>query len=90
MAALIKRTWCRRGPAGHKVKHVAHGYTLQVHGKQERKTDSAWSKEAAQAALAARMLERAGRGTWPTSSPRPLRPGSGRPSCSGLRGTGST
>lgn len=58
MATLIKRTWYRRGPTGHKVKHVAHGYTLQVHGKQERKTDASWSKEDAQAALAARMHER--------------------------------
>ena len=58
MATLIKRTWYRRGPTGHKVKHVAHGYTLQLHGKQERKTDARWSKDDAQAALAARLLER--------------------------------
>src|SRR5207244_3939763 len=27
---LIKRTWTSRGPTGHRVRKVAHGYTLQV------------------------------------------------------------
>src|SRR5262245_34479255 len=58
MANLTKRTWYRRGPTGHRVKHVAYGYTLQVNGKQVRKTDARWSKEDAEAALAARQLER--------------------------------
>ena len=30
MAKLIKRTWTSRGPTGHRVRKVAHGYTLQV------------------------------------------------------------
>ncbi len=58
MAKVQKRTWLGRGPTGHKVKKVAYGYTLQVKGKQERKSFAAWSKEDAQQALAARLLER--------------------------------
>jgi len=30
VAKLIKRTWTSRGPTGHRVRKVAHGYTLQV------------------------------------------------------------
>jgi hypothetical protein len=33
MATVQKRTWLSRGPAGHKVRKVAWGYTLQVDGK---------------------------------------------------------
>jgi hypothetical protein len=58
MATVIRRTWFSKGPTGHKVRRVAYGYTLQVGGKQERKFDARWSKEDAQHALAARVLER--------------------------------
>jgi hypothetical protein len=58
MATIIKRTWLSKGPTGHKVKRVAYGYTLEVGGKQERKFDTSWSREDAQNALAARVLER--------------------------------
>jgi site-specific recombinase XerD len=37
---------------------MAWGFTLQVEGKQERKYDAAWTKDDAQAALAARILAR--------------------------------
>jgi integrase len=58
MATVQKRTWLSRGPTGHKVRKVAYGYTLQVNGKQERKFSAEWTREAAQDALAARLLER--------------------------------
>jgi hypothetical protein len=58
MANIIKRVWYSRGPSGHKVRKVAHRYTLQLADKQERKVDANWTKEQAQAALAARLLER--------------------------------
>ena len=57
MATLITRTWKSIGPTGHKVKRVAHGYTLMVKGKQERVTKAEWTKDDAQNALAARLLE---------------------------------
>ena len=58
MAKIIKRTWSSTGPLGRKVKHVAYGYTLMVHGKQERKVSSAWLTEAeALEALAKRQRE---------------------------------
>ena len=43
MARTIKRTWTSRGPTGHRVKHVAYGFTVQVDGKQERRSSSAWT-----------------------------------------------
>ena len=58
MAAVVKRTWCSRGPTGHKVRKVAWGYTLQVNGQQERRYDAAWSRRDAEEALAKRLLER--------------------------------
>ena len=58
MAAVVKRTWCSRGPTGHKVRKVAWGYTLQVNGQQERRYDAAWSRRDAEGALAKRLLER--------------------------------
>ena len=58
MAKITKRTWTSRGPTGHRVRKVAYGYSLVVAGRQERKYDSAWSREDAQRALAARVLER--------------------------------
>jgi len=57
MAKLITRKWLSKGPTGHKVRRVAYGYTLQVNGKQERKVDASWTKEDAENALAARVLE---------------------------------
>jgi integrase len=53
MAQIIQRVW-RSGPR--KVKRVAYGYTLMVNGRQERKYDGAWDREAAEKALAARLL----------------------------------
>ncbi len=58
MAAVVRRTWCSRGPTGHKVRKVAWGYTLQVNGQQERRYDAAWSRRDAEEALAKRLLER--------------------------------
>ena len=58
MAAVVKRTWCSRGPTGHKVRKVAWGYTLQVNGQQERRYGAAWSRRDAEEALARRLLER--------------------------------
>jgi integrase len=58
MAKVQKRIWTSRGPTGHKVKKVAWGYTLQVNGNQERKFSGEWSRDDAQNALAARLLER--------------------------------
>jgi integrase len=52
MAQVIQRTW-RAGPR--KVKRAAWGYTLMVHGKQERKYDAAWTADDARAALVARQ-----------------------------------
>ncbi len=60
MASVVKRTWCSRAPTGHKVRRFAWGYTLQVNGKQERRFNVVWSREDAQEALAARILERDG------------------------------
>ena len=58
MAKIIKRVWTSAGPLGRKIKHVAYGYTLMVHGKQERKVSSAWATEAeALEALAKRERE---------------------------------
>jgi integrase len=53
MAQVVQRTW-RSGPR--KVRKSAWGYTLQVDGKQERKYDASWTKEDAEKALAARLL----------------------------------
>jgi len=53
MAQVIQRTW-RSGPR--KVKRAAWGYTAQIDGRQIRKYDAAWSKENAEQALAARLL----------------------------------
>jgi hypothetical protein len=55
MAQVVQRIW-RSGPR--KVRHTAWGSTLQVDGKQERKYDAVWTKDDAQEALAARLLER--------------------------------
>jgi integrase len=55
MAQVLERIW-RSG--SRKVKRSAWGYTVQLHGKQERKFNAAWSKQDAQDALAARILDR--------------------------------
>ncbi len=56
MATVVRRAWTSRGPTGHKVKKISWGYTLQVKGKQERKFSGKWTREDAQTALAARLL----------------------------------
>lgn len=53
MAQIVQRTW-RSGPR--KVKRAAWGYTAQIDSKQIRKYDAAWSREDAEKALAARLL----------------------------------
>jgi integrase len=53
MAHVIERTW-RSGPR--KAKRSAYGYTLMVNGKQERITCATWTREEAEKALAARLL----------------------------------
>jgi integrase len=51
---ITKRTW-RSGPR--KIKRVAYGYTFQdKDGKQIRETDSSWTREDAEKAMAARLL----------------------------------
>ena len=67
MAQIITRVW-RSGPR--KVKRVAYGYTYQdKDGKQVRKSDAAWSREDAEKALAAALLDVA---TGPSPSPMPV------------------
>jgi integrase len=56
MAKLIKRTWTSRGPTGHRVRKLAHGYTVQVNGKQVRRVGWA-TREEAEKALAASLLQ---------------------------------
>jgi len=56
MAQIFKRTWTSRGPSGHRVRKVAWGYTLYVDGHRERQCSSDWTKELAEQALAARLL----------------------------------
>jgi integrase len=54
MAQVTKRTW-RSGPR--KVKRVAYGYTFQdKDGNQVRQSDASWTREDAEQAMAARML----------------------------------
>src|SRR5688572_8976283 len=55
MADVIQRVW-KSGPR--KVKRTAWGYTFQHDGHQVRKFNAAWSKDDAQDALAAALLER--------------------------------
>src|SRR5262245_7319349 len=58
MPNIVKRVWTSRGPTGRRVRKVAFGYSLAVNGKVERKYDSGWTREDAQAALATRLLRR--------------------------------
>jgi integrase len=68
MAEVTQRVW-RSGPR--KVKRVAYGYTFQdADGRQVRKSDASWSREDAEKALAARLLNLTpdnGRGVAPGS-----------------------
>jgi hypothetical protein len=60
MARIIKPTWTNRGPSGHKVKHVAYGFTVQLDGKRERRMSAAWAdREAAEQGLADFLKARA-------------------------------
>lgn len=56
MPSVIKRTWLSRGPTGRRVRKSAFGYSIVLNGRQERRYDSSWSRQDAQAALAARLL----------------------------------
>ena len=55
MAGVIRHTW-KSGPR--KIRRVAYGYTVQISGKQERVFRSDWTREDAQRAFVARLLER--------------------------------
>lgn len=55
MAQVIQRVW-KTGPR--QVRRTAWGFTAQIGGKQIRKFDATWSKDDAQAAMAARLLDR--------------------------------
>jgi integrase len=66
MAEVIQRTW-RSGPR--KVRRSSWGYTAMIDGRQVRKYHAAWSKEDAQNALAARLIEGE---TPPTPTPKTL------------------
>lgn len=78
---VYERTWTAIGPTGHKVKHVAYGYSVQVpcspcphrvkdkatgeervaHPdgvRQVREFDAAWTRDDAEKARAARLLQR--------------------------------
>lgn len=56
MGSVYKRTWKTRGAT--KVRREAWGYSLVVRGRQERVIRMEWTKDDAQNALTARMLER--------------------------------
>jgi len=62
MAAVVKRTWWSRGPTGRRVRRIAWGYTLQVNGQQERRYDTAWSRQGCGGG-AGEATARAGRAT---------------------------
>lgn len=58
MAKIIRREWTSKGPLGKRVRHVAFGYTLAIHGNRERKVSSAWTREEdALKALSARQQQ---------------------------------
>jgi integrase len=69
MAEVIQRTW-KSGPR--KVRRASWGYTAMIGGRQVRKSDAAWSKDDAQAALAAALLEPASNGESATPVVRTL------------------
>ena len=45
MAKIIQREWTSTGPQGKRVRFVAFGYTLAIHGNRERTVSSAWTCE---------------------------------------------
>lgn len=53
MAKIIRREWTSKGPLGKRVRHVAFGYTLAIHGQRERKVSSAWTCEGPERTAAA-------------------------------------
>jgi integrase len=53
---IIKRTWTKRGPTGHRVKQISWGFTVQLGGKQVRRYDAEWTKDSAQEELAKFVL----------------------------------
>jgi hypothetical protein len=55
MAQVVERLW-RSGPR--RVRRSAWGYSLQLHGRQVRAFNAAWTKQDAEEALAARLLDR--------------------------------
>ena len=58
MAKIIRHEWTSKGPVGKRVRHVAFGYTLAIHGQRERKVSSAWTcEEDALKALSARQQQ---------------------------------
>ena len=59
MAEVVQRVW-RSGPR--KIRRSSWGYTAMIGGKQMRRSDAKWSKDDAQAALAAALLEPPGHG----------------------------
>src|SRR5262245_65973788 len=72
MPNIVKRVWTSRGPTGRRVRKVAWGYSLAVNGKVERKYDSGWTREDAQAALATRLLRRDEEAARPAPHLRPV------------------
>ena len=65
MAQVIQRVW-RSGPR--RIKRVAYGYTFQdKDGKQIRKTDATWTREYAEKAMAAALLDLTQPATAPAS-----------------------
>src|SRR5690242_10916148 len=55
MADVYQRIW-KSGPR--RVRKTAWGYTLQLNGKQIRKFNTTWTREQAEEALAATLLEK--------------------------------
>lgn len=65
---VITRVWRGIGPTGRKIKKVSFGYSVAIAGKQERVVKAEWDRDAARAALVAR-LEEVGQGqTEPTTT----------------------
>lgn len=53
-----RRIWTKRGPTGHQIKVISWGFTVQINGKQQKRFNANWTKEAAQEALARFLLEK--------------------------------
>src|SRR5437773_6548690 len=57
MAKVTKRTWYSTSPTGQRQKRVAWGFTTQgADGKQIRRSDTGWTREEAEKALAEHRL----------------------------------